>query len=477
MIPQISTRYNFLFREGANPVFFTDLLLKNYGILDLVFICDDSILEGYASDLEMERAARAGLSLFSDSRRIEELKNSFDKNYLYHIKLLNKIDKLDKLGNDQLTEILENFCTSARNNIKIYFSTEPHFLATVEEKLREFISQKCQDKTKANQYLINLTTPFRADNFPNKEKIAWNDLVKNLRMSKFNTRKGIANHFKKFRFLFYHKKTDYLQKRFEEMSSWSNDKLDQFKKEIVAADKIIEQNRKNTIQILNPPSEILILCRSIRDTAALRLNLRLFMSNGTAGDNVLCQIAKRKYLGLNQIENCTVAEVRNLMKNNKIDLSKINERNNGYVAVRKKGKWNFYIGKEANEIAKRTKPTIDRNVTHIKGNTASMGNVRGPVRIIKNISENLDKRLQEMKAGEILVTEMTRPRLMDVCKKAAAIITDEGGINCHAAIISRELNIPCIIGTKVATQLLNNGDIVEINGDNGSVEIIERYLP
>lgn len=59
-------------------------------------------------------------------------------------------------------------------------------------------------------------------------------------------------------------------------------------------------------------------------------------------------------------------------------------------------------------------------------------------------------------------------------KKAAAIITDEGGITCHAAIVSRELNIPCIIGTKVATKILKDGDLVEVNAEKGVVKIINK---
>ena len=59
-------------------------------------------------------------------------------------------------------------------------------------------------------------------------------------------------------------------------------------------------------------------------------------------------------------------------------------------------------------------------------------------------------------------------------QKAGGIITDEGGITCHAAIVSRELGKPCIIGTKIATQILHDGDLVEVDADKGVVRIIER---
>jgi len=76
--------------------------------------------------------------------------------------------------------------------------------------------------------------------------------------------------------------------------------------------------------------------------------------------------------------------------------------------------------------------------------------------------------------GDILVTSMTRPEFMPIMKRSGAVVTDEGGITCHAAIVSRELKKPCIIGTKIATQVLHDGDLVEVDADNGVVKIIEK---
>ena len=63
---------------------------------------------------------------------------------------------------------------------------------------------------------------------------------------------------------------------------------------------------------------------------------------------------------------------------------------------------------------------------------------------------------------------------MPAIRKAKAIITDEGGLLCHAAIVSRELKIPCIIGTKIATKILKDNDLIEIDTNNGIVKIIKR---
>ena len=69
----------------------------------------------------------------------------------------------------------------------------------------------------------------------------------------------------------------------------------------------------------------------------------------------------------------------------------------------------------------------------------------------------------EILDGEILVSTMTVPDFLPAMKKAAAFVTDEGGITCHAAIVAREMKKPCVIGTKFATEVLRNGDLIESN--------------
>jgi phosphohistidine swiveling domain-containing protein len=104
----------------------------------------------------------------------------------------------------------------------------------------------------------------------------------------------------------------------------------------------------------------------------------------------------------------------------------------------------------------------------IKGNVACRGFVKGRVRVLHTV-----KGLSTFKDGEILVTSMTTPEFVPIMRMAIAIITDEGGISCHAAIVSRELKVPCIIGTKVATKLLKSGDNVEVDANKGIVKIIK----
>ena len=100
----------------------------------------------------------------------------------------------------------------------------------------------------------------------------------------------------------------------------------------------------------------------------------------------------------------------------------------------------------------------------LKGTPVSAGIAEGKVRIILDPSM-----CSKMKNGNILVTEMTNPLYMPAIKKAKAIVTDVGGLLSHAAIVSRELGIPCIVGTKKATKILKEGDRVLVDGTKGEI--------
>lgn len=110
---------------------------------------------------------------------------------------------------------------------------------------------------------------------------------------------------------------------------------------------------------------------------------------------------------------------------------------------------------------------VDPNQKVITGTVAFKGRVKGEVQVVSR-----KKDIANFKEGNILVAPMTTPHYLPAMKKAKAFITDEGGVTCHAAIVSRELKTPCIIGTKIATQVLKNGDKVEVDANTGKILII-----
>ena len=123
--------------------------------------------------------------------------------------------------------------------------------------------------------------------------------------------------------------------------------------------------------------------------------------------------------------------------------------------------WNIYVEGEA-----------DKNIRSFRGITVSVGKggaVRGRVKILLDPHD-----LTSFKEGDILVTSMTSPEYVFAMKKAGAIITDTGGLTSHAAVTSRELGKPCIVGTKVATKVLKDDDLVEVDAKRGIVTLLEK---
>ncbi len=100
----------------------------------------------------------------------------------------------------------------------------------------------------------------------------------------------------------------------------------------------------------------------------------------------------------------------------------------------------------------------------VDGLGSSPGTVSGPARIVKKLDD-----LAKVGEGDIIVTEMTMPDMVPAMKRAVGIITDEGGMTSHAAIVSRELGVPAIVGTTNATTTLQDGQVVTLDGERGSV--------
>ncbi len=106
----------------------------------------------------------------------------------------------------------------------------------------------------------------------------------------------------------------------------------------------------------------------------------------------------------------------------------------------------------------------DTGAASVKGQVACKGSARGTARVALS-----RKDIEKVQEGDILIAPMTTPDFLPAMKKAAAFVTDEGGLTCHAAIVAREMNKPCVIGTKIATRVFKDGDLIEVDATAGIV--------
>jgi len=120
--------------------------------------------------------------------------------------------------------------------------------------------------------------------------------------------------------------------------------------------------------------------------------------------------------------------------------------------------------KKREEETEEEKASYEDKKVILTGLAASPGVITGKVKLIKKISE-----MNKIEKNDILVTVMTNPDMVPAMERASGIITDEGGATSHAAIVSRELGIPCVVGTEKATSLLKDGQEVTVDGSSGKV--------
>ncbi len=192
--------------------------------------------------------------------------------------------------------------------------------------------------------------------------------------------------------------------------------------------------------------------------------------NTHIGTEILKEIARRKNYELDELRYAFPAEVKNLVEKSQPTRKELRARRKGCALVGMEKSFDIKHGKWVKKLKKNILGNQSfKNIQDFRGLSASTGRAIGKVKIVKSATE-----IKKVNKGDILVAVMTRPDYVSGMKKAAAIVTNEGGITSHAAIVSRELGIPCIIGTKIATEVLKDGDLVEVNANHGWVRLVSN---
>lgn len=183
------------------------------------------------------------------------------------------------------------------------------------------------------------------------------------------------------------------------------------------------------------------------------------------------EISRRSGIPFKELCYYLSGEVEELLKSGKKISAK--ERFKGFITYYHENDGiELFVGEKARQ---RVRPylevKVDPHLKEFSGLVVSQGKnplVQGRVRIILT-----PRTVRKMNPGEILVAPMTSPDFIVAMRKASAIITDEGSMTCHAAIVSRELNLPCIVSTRIATKILKDGDLVEVDANKGTIKLLK----
>jgi len=312
--------------------------------------------------------------------------------------------------------------------------------------------------------------------FGQKEEIAFLDIVKEAKASGAEAEQVlqmIEQHTQKwfwlsFGFAGHGWRQDHFEDKLKEMVATEFD-AQKLKQEILEKPSQIIADKKKLAKMLKLDNSDLKLLKSFADICFLKGYRKdsMFFGN-VARFKILKEISKRARVPMNFLRYTLPEETRQIIMTKKADLEDLRQRVNYTVMHFESNKPMKYLwGEEAKKYYEslNIREVEIKEIDELKGMCASVGQAKGRVAII-----NRPEEMTKINKGDILVSEATMPDLMPAIKKAAAIVTNVGGITCHAAIVSRELGIPCVIGTKIATKALKDGDMIEVDADNGLVK-------
>jgi pyruvate,water dikinase len=420
----------------------------------------------YVSRKTLKEEAEHGLMFYNDETRVNALiaeeKVQLKKRALY-VEQFEK-DDLSKMNYKQLANRIDEATMLFMESYGLFYATQPQFL----EKFVEELQQQLK-KNGVQEYsdFLTLTTPTRPSIIV-KEEIAIRELLIKM-LQKEHSEKDLQEYLHEYRFVYAlegsePKTKEDILKEFEKNTK----NLNELKKEVEGKKRVYEELRKKQIRIIrehNIPKEL------IRKIALLQYigNARLQLRHVWATETVI-QIAysieaiKRRFAP--DTTNYTNKEFDAFITHGKlVSEETLKERTKLSLIGIFNGKKIFLVGKEVEDfLEKNLEKEIITN--EVSGMVACKGVVEGIARVITP-QMDIMKEIIEMKKGEVLVANQTRPFMMPAIYKASAIVTDEGGITSHAAIVSREFNLPCIVGTQNSTRTFKTGDRILVDANKG----------
>ncbi|MDD5291031.1 MAG: PEP-utilizing enzyme [Patescibacteria group bacterium] len=423
-------------------------------------------------------------------------------NYFYirndFCKIAELISKTDLAGasNKKSTRLLDYYCRAFLAHHP-YASLCRMFDLTLAADLEKYLLEKINGRGKAAAYLSILVSPVRLSSEIKNElgilKIA-KKISKRKKIYDFFFKKDVEVILAWLReedpdinreFNELHKKFCWLPVFFDspdwpkefyikEIKSWLKNKNELNKKYRVLSNYLadVKRQKKKIIKELNPPAQIKKLIKYAETFAFIKTELgAVFSYTSFKARPLFAEAASRAGWPVRDFRYLTPLEAKKFLAKNILPKrSLIKSRQSLSLICPGKGELIVLAGAEAERVIKEKGflAKLSKEIRELKGQVANLGKARGRAKIIKSFKD-----IGKIKKGDILVAPITKPDLITGLKKVAAIVTDEGGLTCHAAIISRELKIPCVVGAKIATQVLRDGQLVEVDANKGIVKVLK----
>ncbi len=414
-----------------------------------------------------------------NSKFAEDFLSSWDKEFEKFIEIYNERigENLEKASNKELSNILKKIHEHYVANGGFGYIVDSFLTSDKEDWLVAKIKEELKEKA-TSEVIAKLTQP-TFGSFVNEYEAGLIRIAKMISEKKAS--KIIEHECNKLAELFIWIKANYNDKMSltaQEVKLEARKILEKkidFDREIEEKIEGAEHNRKNKLELYKKLkvshdlqniigiSEVFTHVQDKRKERVLKTNFIHF--------KIFDEIAKRFKRSQNECYYLNVEEAISLLDGKKVDWKQIERRSKEeFMEIYFNGQSKTLYKEEIAEKIKKENMFHDNSeVKELRGAVAYRGNVRGKVQVLRNSGD-----IELFKEGNILVANQTTPEFVPAMKKAAAIVTDQGGITCHAAIVSRELKRPCVIGTKIATRILKDGDEIEVDADKGIVRIIKK---
>ncbi len=331
------------------------------------------------------------------------------------------------------------------------------------------------DPVKTIEYFVLLTTPTK-ENFSQRERLDFLKLMEIMKsdFSESDKQLALKNHYKKWCWTPY----GYIGPAYDinhYISEVENNASIEDIKDLIRNEKErnknIEAIQEQLISEINLPENLQHYFAIARDIIHLKDYRKYCIWHGHyVLDKITKEVSKRLLISHKQANYFTTEEAESALLNGVYDEDELNERRKFSVMWANENQQKIYYGDEAQKIIDNLDILEDDVLSNeglFKGTCAYPGKLKGNVKIVNSLSD-----IKKVEVGDIMVSLTTYPAFLSAMKKAAAIVTEDGGITCHAAIVAREFKIPCIVGIKKLTKLLNDGDVVEVDATSGIVRKI-----
>lgn len=486
-----------IFEMGMGAVFCLETQMRIFGYVskEMLLFARNEVLEAWYTSEDLLEAGKHGKTFYSDRN-----------NFIKHTKNISKLIRDLPLNSKSFERKLATSNTvkslvtiiSELSGVQIevfsYFNTtNPQFISLIEEELTKYL--KSVSTENATDLLVKLTTPeqttilqqeqidfykcltsFSSDCDKIKKSIAINSPEKTIP----GLYQALKKHAKRYGHLSGNEGADHWDVAYylslaSELLRDKKDIIEELRK-MAIHENDVQRAKLQLIRDFGIDIQHVHLARVLSDLSYYRLELRvLWSAYFRLLRKAVYQLANVVEIPAYDILSLYPFEISpNISKSAVLEKHPL-DRYKSYIFYIKNNvlKKNLY-GDKAIKYYDKIIPHSDySNLAIIEGTVGFPGVVEGTAYCFNWGDKDFNVKIKNMPKGAVLVIGNTRPSLMPAIRKASAIVTDEGGITSHAAIVSRELKIPCIIGTGFATKSIKTGDVIKVDAMNGVVLILK----